>query len=303
VKRVRLACRILIPFACVCIQACAPRTPIPIAGPLDVVGPLPVYADLAARYNARVQGLDRLWSRTVITLNYENKEGKPASEQLEGHFNYRAPHGLILTFMKAGQLGGIMGCGTIDRGDEGFWWIDLQDRRHALVGTLSGVPEARLEEFGVPVHPLDLIELMALTPLPASGEGLRLDRSPDSRFIIVASPGRRAETSRRVWIDPADARPARIELVRGERVVLWSEFAKFAPVEWRALPREGVREWRVPSDVTISLDEGRVRARMTLGEPESGGAKPKPEVFSLSTWLEGYGVREIERLDEASGTR
>ncbi len=285
------------------LQACAPKQPMPVNGAGSLAASLPAYADLAARYNAHIDGLDTLWSRTVITLKYQDKDGKPTSDQVEGHFNFRRPHGLVLTFMKAGQMGGVMGCGTIEDGLEGFWWIDLQGEKHALVGGLDRVPAERLDELGIPVHPLDLIELLALTPLPTGLDGVRFERAELAGTAAIVTPGRTAGTERRVVVDLESALPRRIELLVQGRAALWAEYAKFAPIAWRDLPRAGVDRWRVPSDVTLSMDSDRVRARMTLGEPESGGSRPKVEAFRFSTWTTSYGVRNVEHLDDLRGAR
>ncbi len=296
----RIARSMLAGAALLLVASCAHTQPTTPTKPDAHSAPLPDYADLAARYNARLEGLDQLWSRTVITVTYVAQEGeKPRTEQIEGHFNFQRPRGLVLTFMKAGQMGGVLASGTLDDGSEGFWWIDLQkEPRLALVGHADRIDPKRRRELGLPVDPRDLIEILGLMPLPSDERKVEYQLAGKGPEVYVDVAGRSGRT--RHCIDSATALPVWIGIMDGDSIRAGTRFSKHEPVAWRALPRAGTEAWRVPTDVKLDLSaSGLLEARMTLSEPESGNPKrPRSDVFQFKTWVEAYNVREIESLDQ-----
>lgn len=240
---------------------------------------------LIEAYNRRVAGLGTLWSRTTATLWFPGEDGVERSEQAEGHFNYRAPRGLVLTFGKVGQDGGVLGSN-----ERGYWWAELREPKRALVGTHERASAEGLAQLGLPVHPLDVIDALGLSPAPADARaalagGARTLTSPTrSGSRVLVFEGESAEPSRVVLSDALG------------RELLTAELADYADVAWRRAVPEAPP--RVPTRVVITRADGRVRLRLLLSEPESGGSRrPSPAAFEPESWIGLRGITDVRDLD------
>lgn len=255
------------------LLGCAPRRPV---APAVQTGTLAV-----ATHNQRVAQVQSLWARAVVQVWYPDDEGNERREQLEGHLNYRSPRGLVMTFMKVGEIGAVLGSN-----DERYWWAEVRDPKLARVGRHERATAARLDEFGLPVAPLDLIDLLGLSPLP---DGVRAE---GDRALVAATA-----TGSRVVRFNVEGEPDRVELRdQAGRVRLAADLSSYEPLAWRGGPRGGATP-RVPTLLQLSMDAGRVRARIQLYDPEAGGPRPRPEVFAFETWTQRYRVTDIRDLD------
>jgi hypothetical protein len=259
-------------------------------------GPAPTYEEVARRYNERVEPLTSLWSRCVVRIWFPDREGEERTEQVEGHLQYIRPDRVDLTLRKVGQPVAALGCNA-----EKYWWIELaqEKSRKAYVGTHAGVDPERIARLGLPVYPLDLIELTGITPLPtlaARGpDAPRVRWSPDGSELVLELPQR--EGARRVALDPETFDPVRVEVLDGSgRVLLSSMLSEYQTVGMRGgLP--GTARSRVPGEVLASVNQGRTRVRMRIYDPETGASRPKPAAFDLNRLLDVYGVQNVIDLD------
>lgn len=265
-------------------------------------GPAPRYEDVAAAYNRRVEPLDRLWTRTVARLWFPGENGNEDTEQLEGVFQYIRPDRVLLTFTKIGEVYGILGSNQTQ-----YWWIELGKNKVAHVGEHAKVTPERLRELRLPVHPLDFVDLLGITPLPVGGEpGMgaggagastaeapRVEWSQDGKTLVVTRPGRVGRE--RLWLDPESYELVRSAILddAGEETI----FATLGKYE-RVTALGPAARSAVATEIFISMDRGRTRARLLITSPEVSQLRPKPGAFDLQKILSGYGVKDVVSLDE-----
>ncbi len=265
-------------------------------------GPVPRYPDVAARYNQTADRLDRLWSRiTVSVRSPTGKGGRETVEQAEGHLLIRRPNDLALSVNKLGETYFYLGS------NEGFyWWIDLTDRsrRYALIGLHDlATPETSLE-FGVPVHPRELVELFAITPLPmpeAPGVGPAAPPgwtrwSDDGRLLGVILPSRWG--TRRMWLDPDTYEAAMVELLGedGEPIAV-STLSRYDYVPVRGDGRVGPR---MAMMIRVDVPDAETTITLRLFEPENREVSDR--AFDLERLLRDFRVAEVFSLDERPDT-
>jgi len=240
--------------------------------------------------------MDRLWSRTVIRAWYRDKNGKERQDQFEGHLQFLRPDQLLLTFDKVGNTYAALGCNQ-----QKYWWIEKgqEGGGKAYVGDTAKATPERIAELGLPVHPLNFVELLGITPLPeedaADGE-TKAEWSPDGQHLVVTAPGRLGQ--RRLWLDPVRHIPLRVDLLdTGGEVAISAtlEPRKYQFVAVRS-PRD---DWTpvVPGELEAVQQSDGLRVRMTLFDPETAGSKPKPTVFDLDRLLKILEVQQVIPLD------
>jgi hypothetical protein len=250
-------------------------------------GPVPTYEEVAAAYNRRVEPLDRLWARTVIRVWFVNQEGKEQQEQLEGHLQYLRPDRLLLTFDKVGTTYAALGSN-----DQKYWWIETRGDRKAWVGQHEEATPELIAQLGLPVHPLEFVELLGITPLPVRAPGARVEWSEDGRLRVTA-PGRMGE--RRLWLDPQRWVPLRVDVLgTGGEVVISAELTRYQAVAVRS----PIGHWNpeVPGELQAQQDRAKLRVRMTLFDPETAGARPKASAFDLERLLKLLEVDQVQQL-------
>lgn len=281
-------------------QAGSGRTP-----PVPTVrGKLPQYSTVAEAYNQRVAPLERVWTRGTVRVWYPDEQGEQQVEQLEIHFQFIRPARMLLTLEKATETVAVLGSNETQ-----YWWIELGKEKKAFVGEHARANTARVAELGLPVHPLDLVEVMGITPLPtvwsatSPGEAPHMRWSDDGTSLLVTVLGRNGP--RRLWLDPVTYEPSRIELMgRSMKPVVTAELASFEKVEARPDPNGPVISGRLPTRIMAAIDrenEGtkeHVRMRLTLGDAEVSGKRPKAGAFNFENLVRSYGVQETIQLDE-----
>lgn len=268
-----------------CMSAC--RSGPRVAG----AGGVPAYDEVAAAFNRRVAPLERLWCTTTLQAWYPNEKGKQDRAQVEGRLGYIRPHRVSLTMEKLGEMYGALGCNERE-----YWWLERNEERLARVGEMVKVSPERIAQLGLPVHPLDLVEAVGLSPLPETGGATRW--SEDGKSIVVTTPGRLGE--RRMWLDSSRFEPSRVELtggVGGSEAVMSAELASYQPV---VLPPGSADSVRMATRITARsrVRDGELRVVLTLGEPEVRKDRPRDAVFELERLLAAYRITRVERLDE-----
>lgn len=256
-------------------------------------GPAPAYADVAATYNDRVEHLDRVRAPLAIVLKSVGRDGRTINEQVEGHVQVERPRKLSLRIDKVSKT--IFWLGS---NEARFWWVDLTaDPRTALIGTHEGVSHERAAELGLPVHPLDLIDLLGVTPLPgALPEHGSLAWTENGHFLRLDLPGRWGTT--RLYLEPEGAHdPVSIELLDagGEPAVaaILRDYQR-VPVTGDALANA-----RMATKIDAEIPASKTRLGLRLYDPENPGAL-KENAFRMEAVLAGYGVERRIDLDEGA---
>ena len=251
-------------------------------------GAPPALADIASRYNARVEKLDRLRSPISVAIKTLDADHKPVSEQADGHFQYIRPAKLALRIDKVGKtifyLGGD---------DERFWWLDLtRDPKAALIGSHDRVTREQAAGVGLPVHPLDLLQILGVYPLTRETTDPRW--ADHGHTLRIDQPGRWGMT--RIYLDPTSYEPVRIELGPEPGPPAVSAVLKnYAPVE---VDQDAFAPARIATLVEIEMPASQTSVRLRIYEPENPGTRLKPQAFNLDLLLDTYGVERVLNLDE-----
>ncbi|MFG0243937.1 MAG: hypothetical protein ACF8R9_14205 [Phycisphaerales bacterium JB054] len=254
---------------------------------------LPSYTQTAARFNARVERLDKVWASTVVTIRTPKESGGTRIDQAEGYLQIEQPDKTSLSIMKLGETYFYLGSD-----DVGYWWLDLSDRERkvALYGLHAEATPAIVAELGLPVHPQELLDLFGLTRLPerTGGENSTSAVAPGSsewdeergmiRVTLPAKWGTRA-----LWLDPVTMAPQRAELrdARGRPRAI-CEMARYTSVPVRG---DGRVPPKIASQYRVEFPASEARATIelygTMNKPIS------PRAFDFENLVESYGVDEV----------
>lgn len=248
--------------------------------------PLPSYSAIAEKYNQRIARLDKVWARISMRVTGVDKQGQKIDEQAEGHLQVVRPDKLALSITKVGETYFYLGSN-----EQRYWWIDLHEDKRALVGRHERATPKLAERFDVPVHPLDLLELLGVTPLPP-GAAASVAWARDGRSIIVTVPGRWGR--RQLSLDPVTYQPGRIDLLDGGgRLLVSAELGAPQPVTVRCDSATPL----LASLYEINLATSGTRITLRLYDPENRCDRQKMTPFDLEALLKAYGVTTVEDLD------
>jgi hypothetical protein len=170
-----------------------------------------------ARYNARVERLEAVESPVELVVKAVDEGGKTQTEQGEGNLKMVRPRKIALRIDKVSQTYFWLGSN-----DERYWWFDLRgDEKVALVGTHALARPEVAARFGLPVHPVDLLDLAGVAPLEVSGQVLPTIRwADDARNVVVELSGRWG--GKRLTIDPGTGEVSRVEMTDAAGTVVVS---------------------------------------------------------------------------------
>ena len=273
----------------------------PSLSPPVVRVPPPTAREFAARHNERVARLNRLWMRTELWLRGVDAQGEKLDEVTEGHLMVELPRNLSLTVKKLGETYFVLGSN-----DARYWWLDLsREDRPGLSGEHAKATRERVRAFGLPVLPLDLIELLAVTPID---EPLLADPRTTvvwaSRDVAEMSlPGAWGGT-RVIRFSSKTFEPMSVEL-RDERglVMVSSVLTEFEPTVVKGEPSASPRFQR-KTDISLNELSGvgqpgtRVRVTITVYDPEN---KPlNPALFDLAELVKRHRVGSVRSVDESA---
>lgn len=281
-----LAPRIVLLLLAAALSACQ-TTRAPDAAPPR--GAPASYEVIAAAYNARTERLSRLWARSTVRFSARDENGKRVNEQGEGYLQIVLPDRMLLSIgAYVDRMYLYLGCNS-DR----YWWINTLDegQEFALVGDMARASRETSARLGMPVHPLDLLELIGITGLPPEPRGTTW--SEDGLRVRVEVPARWG--SRRIEVNPVTFEPERIELhgPAGElvaRAILSSH--QNVKAEGGGLPPT------LASRIVIDMPALEAEVILDIREGENSPRRPKTQVFDLETLIRSLRVKEIKSIDE-----
>lgn len=273
----------------------------PVDPPVVRVPP-PTAREFAARHNERVAKLGRLWMRTTLWLRGVTAEGEKLDEVTEGHLMVELPRNLSLTVKKLGETYFVLGSNN-----ERYWWLDLsREDRPGLAGEHAKATRERVSRFGLPVLPLDLIELLAVTPID---EPLLADPRTTVAWVSqgvaelsLPGPGGGGGGTRVIRFSPTNFEPMSVEL-RDENgiVVVASVLTEYEPTPVKGNPTVNPR-FQHKTDITLNELPGvgksgtRVRVTITAYDPEN---KPlNPALFDLAELVKRHRVSVVRSVDD-----
>lgn len=248
----------------------------------------PAYAEVAKSYNLRVERLDRLFARANLRVTYFDAEGEQKTEQPEGRLQIIRPDRLALSLGKAGQTLFWFGCDA-----SRYWWLDMSERSKSLaaVGSHEKFDATTARRIGIAIRPLDLIRVLAITPLDPALPGAT-QWSDDGTQIGVTTPiGRRGV--QRVWINPTTFLPKTVEVFDEKRQLVL--IADHEDVESVEQTRGGVVTPQVSARVNVFHIESQTEARITITGARDGPISDK--AFDLKTLMEKYEIERTIDLD------
>lgn len=273
----------------------SPSKPAPGGVSAPVVKPLPSVASVVQAQNERVRGLDTLWARVSLRVDGKLANAQLNKEEAEGYLQVVLPKKVAVSINKLGNTYFYLGSN-----DELYWWFDLSGDKRAYFGRHASATSETVDRFGIPVHPLDLIELMAITPAPGAGQPgtpEKLHWSADGTLLWydVAARG----SVKRVLIDPKSLQPVMVELLDSSgKVVVRSELSKYAAFASRSIPGQNPS---VASRCIIKVPRQDLTITINLNDPGSGSPDGKPIksiAFEFLKLNQAYPVTKLIDLDK-----
>src|ERR1051325_11360447 len=257
-------------------------------------GATPPYGDVAAAYNARVNRLERLACPADVSVHYEDDKGNPLKEHVDANVQAALPASVAIRLDKVGQTVFCLGSN-----EKKYWWFDLTGDKSALIGSHERATPEAVGSFGLPVHPLDLLELLAIKPIPEAGAEQAthavLAWSKDGRLLGLTLPGRWSG-QRRFWLDPKTYEPARVELLdRRGALLADAALSRYAEVEVAGDARVHPR---IATDFQVDLPLQRATVSLRLAGPKNPGSAQRPQLFDLDGLLKYYRISKVVDVDQ-----
>lgn len=263
----------------------------PQAGPPLPLAPieLPSYAAAAAAYNARVADLERVHSRATVLFDGRDAEGKRLREKAEGYLLVAGDDQIALLIGKLGDTHLYLGANPAR-----YWWLDMIDSgdKRAWVGRHEAFTPEKAAALGLPVHPLDLVQLLGVRPLPAAG-GL-VEREQGTGMLRLEPEG--GAGPRVMVVDAATFEPLWIELRDGSgRPMALARLADYEPIRGGSAAGSGEGS-TIATRVTVTAPTFDGEIRLTLERPEN---KPiRPQVFDAEGLIERFRIENVTDLDK-----
>lgn len=279
---------------------------------------VPSVAEAIAAHNQRVADLSRL--RTPVTMVIDapdpsdDNPDRRRRDQLEGNLQLIQPANVSLRIDKVSQTLFVLGSNQ-----QRYWWVEFTDPRRAFVGDMAQATPAKVARFGLALHPLDLLELAAITPLSPTARGgwdasrkditqaggvLRVrDRLISAAFASEASRSGGGSGSdggwgwREVLFDPATLQPRAVWLLSPDgRAIAWSELDQYVEVP---VDGKGQSPARIASRIraVVWTERGEDRIEMSLSQPENAGNRIRTGQFDLDRVLDTYEVADVIDID------
>lgn len=233
---------ILVIAACAVDQALPNRTP-------------PEYSIILDAQRERLAKLESLKSGGVIELNWKDAGGRSRYEQGDITLLLGLPNQLALRIHKLGDT--FMWIGS----DENrFWLFDLHDSEGsvAYIGRHQDFQPG--EEIPGVIHPMRLVDLLGLGPLPAEAT---VDYDEEARAWRVDAAGRGGPI--RIFFDPDRYWPIRVDALAPDGSIRYqSRLTRYAAIEAQgmtqaAFPRMAkrieIREINESTRTVVTLDQ------------------------------------------------
>lgn len=247
------------------------------------------YADVARSHNERAERLSRLWARAAVQMRYTDGDGVRRREQGEGHLQVVQPGRLALSVGKIGEVLFWLGAD-----EERFWWFELADASRASVARHENALLPCTRDIALPVHPLDLLDLLGITPIPATGS--RAPVLTAGGRLVVDVPARVG--ARRVYFDRVSMLPVRVELwLPGESTpAVTADLAAYERVD---LPGSPGVDPRCASRVTIEHLDTDAEVVLFLSDASDGSrfGRLTPAAFSFGELVGSLAPSAVTALD------
>ncbi|MBL8763194.1 MAG: hypothetical protein JNM07_02865 [Phycisphaerae bacterium] len=255
------------------------------------MGPPPSYSEAAAGYNERVERLTSLWAEAVVEIDWTDGEGTARSEQGTGVLQVARPRRLALSVGKMGEKGLWIGCD-----ERRWWWFELYKKKIAHVGS-ERAAQSSGTRAGLAVHPLDLLPLLGVLPMPVEPERElgSTQWSSDGTLLGVSTRGR-AGGATRVWLDPESWEPRKVELfdARDEVEVV----ADLRDYDFVSLRGDGSIAPRAPGLIWALHVPTGASVRLYLSAHEDGARRISPEAFDFEALSRRFAVERVIQEDE-----
>ena len=263
---------------------------------------LPSIKSVVESQDARVRGLDSLWARVSLRVDGRLANATLNKEEAEGYLQVILPAKVAVSINKLGNTYFYLGSN-----DELYWWFDLTGDKVAFFGRHAKATPETVDRFGIPVHPLDLIELMAITPVPLPGQPggpENLHWSTDGTLLWYDAPAR--GSTKRVLVDPQSLLPVMVELLdNSEKVVVRSELSKYVAFQSHSVVGATPS---VPSRCIIKVPRQDLTITINLNDPgnrTAAGRPINPAAFDFIKLNQSFPVTKLIDLDKresADGT-
>lgn len=259
-------------------------------------GPAPPYAEVAERYNERVERLRSVIAPVVVRFTYRDEDGKQHTDQGEGTLQVVRPDDVALSINKAGKELFWFGCD-----EQRYWWFD-RDKHVASVGRHENFDAAgeNGEAPGLAIRPRDLMLVLGIMPLPVPD-----DDNPGPGATQWSADGRRLGVTtrtaaggyQRLWLDEATCEPAKVELFgEDRRLVIVADLSEFRYVSIVGFGGVGPR---LPGVIVAMHYPSGTLIRLDLSDIQDGAARIHKEAFDFETLVRLFRAQRIVDLDAA----
>ena len=273
------------------IAGCHPQ-PVPTTQP-KVVGP--TYRELAAAQNARVEQLQALYGSGVIEIRWADDQKKRHFEQGEMELWFNLPRKTALRVEKVGEV--LLWLGS---DDDRYWMFDRLNKEKVL--RVSSHDKALTDDRGraFAVKPMALLDLMGLTPLPASAADPALNDSmvkfdPQRNAWSVRFDGRGGAV--RVFFDRATLLPQRVEsLDSQDQVILFSDLKRYESVQLQGKSPAAFPKMAELIDISdVQADPSIVgQVKIAIDHYNDGYDQPFDRVFDLKRLAHSFQPDRVE---------
>ena len=254
-------------------------------------GEPPAYEDVATRFNERAGRLGRIWANATARFSYIDEDGKRRTDQGEGHFQFIAPDRFALSIGKISEVLFWLGCD-----EDRYWFFQMHDGEQVSIGRNDNLGRPCSRDLGLPASPIDIIDLLGVTPLPSTATGAT-SWSTNGRWLVVDAPGRLAW--RRLFLDPKTYLPARVELYDPNDT---TEPLVISSIElYDRVELDGVGGFmpEAPSRLQIDHPASETSIRLFLHNLNDGktNGRLSDAVFTFESLVEAFGPEEVIVLD------
>ncbi|MCA9279372.1 MAG: hypothetical protein H6815_08725 [Phycisphaeraceae bacterium] len=294
----RLPVRILACLTCVfLVSGCHKHSDTPATGARPVgelSNDLPSYLKLAAIHNDRVTQLEKFRAnRVIVGMWYKDADGQAQQDHVEGSLRFKRPNDVYLYLQKAGAVDvAILGSNT-----DKYWWLNLLEDKQALVGEHVRFTPDRVGRFAMPVHPLDLLDLLAITQVPSYPARTHVVHRDASRNAVVMTVPSKFGF-RDILFSPGDYQPIGVAIYD----MMGHEIARSVLGEPVSVDIAMVLEKdqpRVASSAEITFAGSDARAKLTIYSPTTRSwDRRQDRAFDVDYLIEKYSIRDVVNLDE-----
>jgi hypothetical protein len=283
------------------LGGCGPRGPQGGEVRLDE---MPSYAVLAARHNARVKLLERLYAHGVIEIRWRDDKGKHY-EQGDVDIWLRMPNEVALQVTKMGERLFWLGANS-----EASWFFDLrkEGQRFAEIRGPTAVA-AGDSDAPLTVSMATLLELMGLAEIQPenSGDGPDVMYDEDTDAWVLTTEGSAGRI--RVFFDVERDLPVRVEVFEQapgagelrEGVAIYSSLP-LNSYEYIFIAGRAVDEFpRVPTRIDIFRADESGSLKISVSRPVSEDESFQEHYFDLDWLLAALQPTDVRDFRNADG--